>query len=49
MSDEELSYGDPCGVGALRAALAEYLGRVRGVVADPGRVVISNGYLQAWG
>ena len=37
MTDADLGYGDPCGVDALRAALADYLGRVRGVVADPGR------------
>jgi GntR family transcriptional regulator/MocR family aminotransferase len=46
MSDAELGYGDPCGVLALRAALAEYLGRVRGVVGDTDRVVITTGYSQ---
>ena len=30
----------------LRAALADYLGRVRGVVADPDRVVVTSGYSQ---
>ena len=49
MSDHELAYGDPRGVGALRDALADYLGRVRGVVADPGRIVITSGYSQALG
>ena len=49
MSDHELAYGDPRGVGALRDALADYLGRVRGVVADPGRIVITSGYSQGLG
>ena len=46
MTDAELGYGDPCGVPALRTALADYLGRVRGVVADADRVVITSGYSQ---
>jgi len=46
MTDVELGYGDPCGLPALRSALAEYLGRVRGVVAEPDRVVITSGYSQ---
>ena len=46
MTDAELGYGDPCGVPALRSALADYLGRVRGVVADTDRVVITSGYSQ---
>ncbi|MGH3040261.1 MAG: PLP-dependent aminotransferase family protein, partial [Gaiellaceae bacterium] len=45
----DLGYGDPRGVESLRTALAEYLGRVRGVVADPARVVVTNGYAQAQG
>jgi GntR family transcriptional regulator/MocR family aminotransferase len=47
--DAELIYGDPCGVGPLRATLAEYLGRVRGVVASPGQVVVTSGYIQGLG
>lgn len=47
MSDHELGYGDPLGVPELRAELAEYLGRVRGVVAEPSDVVITTGYAQA--
>jgi GntR family transcriptional regulator/MocR family aminotransferase len=31
---------------SLRAALAEYLGRVRGVVAEPARVMVTCGYSQ---
>jgi GntR family transcriptional regulator / MocR family aminotransferase len=44
--DEELRYGDPRGVESLRTALADYLGRVRGVVGDPARVVVTCGYTQ---
>ena len=46
MTDADLGYGDPRGVEALRAALADYLGRVRGVVAEPSRVMITCGYTQ---
>jgi GntR family transcriptional regulator / MocR family aminotransferase len=45
----ELGYGDPRGVPGLRSALADYLGRVRGVVADPARVVVTSGYSQGQG
>jgi GntR family transcriptional regulator/MocR family aminotransferase len=37
-------YGDPLGQLGLRTALAEYLARVRGVYADPARIVICSGY-----
>ena len=33
----------------LRAALADYLGRVRGVVADPEHIIVTNGYTQGLG
>ena len=49
IADPDLLYGDPRGVEALRSALAEYLGRVRGVVADPERVVVTSGYSQGQG
>jgi GntR family transcriptional regulator / MocR family aminotransferase len=49
MTDYELAYGDPRGVDALRATLSDYLGRVRGAVADPGRIVITSGYSQGLG
>ena len=49
MTDADLGYGDPCGVESLRAALADYLGRVRGVVADPRCVVVTDGFLQGLG
>jgi GntR family transcriptional regulator/MocR family aminotransferase len=45
-SDAELTHADLGGVEALRVALADYLGRVRGVVADPERVVVTCGYTQ---
>jgi GntR family transcriptional regulator/MocR family aminotransferase len=40
-------YGDPRGRVELRQALAEYLGRARGVRADPARIVVVSGYVQA--
>ncbi len=45
--DADLHYGDPAGVDALRSALADYLGRVRGVVAAPAGVVVTTGYTQS--
>ncbi|MBM9504678.1 MocR-like pyridoxine biosynthesis transcription factor PdxR [Actinacidiphila acididurans] len=42
-------YGDPRGRPELRGALAGYLGRVRGVLADPETLVICTGYVQAVG
>src|SRR5262249_38389435 len=41
--DADLGYPDPAGHPRLRAALAEYLGRVRGVDADPSRIVVCGG------
>jgi GntR family transcriptional regulator/MocR family aminotransferase len=49
LTDADLGYGDPRGVIALRSALATYLGRVRGVVADPDRVIVTSGYTQGLG
>ncbi|MFC5238098.1 PLP-dependent aminotransferase family protein [Pseudonocardia zijingensis] len=40
---------DPRGRPELRTALAEYLGRTRGVVADPDDIVVTSGFLQALG
>ncbi|MEV6304901.1 PLP-dependent aminotransferase family protein [Actinoplanes sp. NPDC051861] len=45
----DLGYGDPFGTGAMRDALAGHLGRVRGVVTVPDRIVVTNGYLQGLG
>ena len=39
-------YGDPRGDPGLRAALAEYLSRARGVHADPDRIVVCSGFAQ---
>jgi GntR family transcriptional regulator/MocR family aminotransferase len=49
MTDADLGYGDPRGVEALRSALADYLGRVRGVVADPEHIIVTSGYTQGLG
>jgi GntR family transcriptional regulator/MocR family aminotransferase len=49
MTDADLGYSDPRGVEVLRLALADYLGRVRGVVADPEHIVITSGYTQGLG
>lgn len=46
LPDRELGYGDPRGVEALRIQLAEYLARVRGVVATPERIVVVSGAVQ---
>jgi GntR family transcriptional regulator/MocR family aminotransferase len=46
VTDAELAYSDPRGAPVLRSALAEYLGRVRGVVAAPPRVLVTSGYTQ---
>jgi GntR family transcriptional regulator/MocR family aminotransferase len=40
-------YGDPRGRPELRTALAEYLGRTRGVLARPEQIVVTSGYVQA--
>ena len=40
-------YGDPRGRPELRATLADYLGRTRGVLADPARIVITSGSAQS--
>ncbi|MFF5289319.1 MocR-like pyridoxine biosynthesis transcription factor PdxR [Paractinoplanes globisporus] len=37
-------YGDPLGRSELRTALADYVSRVRGVSADPERIVICSGF-----
>lgn len=44
--DRALDYGDARGEAALREALADHLGRTRGVVADPGRIVVVQGTAQ---
>ena len=39
----------PAGSRRCASALADYLGRVRGVVADPEHIVVTNGYTQGLG
>jgi GntR family transcriptional regulator/MocR family aminotransferase len=45
--DRALGYGDRSGAPELRAVLAAYLGRARGVAADPEHVVVTTGITQA--
>jgi GntR family transcriptional regulator/MocR family aminotransferase len=49
VSDADLGYVSGHGAPALRQALAAYLNRVRGTSAQPGQVVICNGYAQGIG
>jgi len=49
IADADLAYRDANGVEVLRTALAEYLGRVRGVAAEPARVIVTSGYTQGLG
>ncbi|MGY0492239.1 MocR-like pyridoxine biosynthesis transcription factor PdxR [Streptomyces sp. WG-D5] len=44
--NEALGYGDPRGRPELRAALADYLARARGVQASPERIVVCAGFVQ---
>jgi GntR family transcriptional regulator/MocR family aminotransferase len=41
--------GDPRGRAELRTTMAGYLGRARGVLANPDQIVITSGYCQALG
>jgi GntR family transcriptional regulator / MocR family aminotransferase len=43
---DAIDYPDPRGVPALREALADYLGRVRGAAADPEQTMICTGFAQ---
>ena len=43
----DLSYADPRGLLPLRAAVASYLARARGVAVTPERVVVCGGYAEA--
>ncbi len=43
---DAIGYGDPRGAPELREALADYLGRVRGVVADAEQLVVCTGFRQ---
>jgi GntR family transcriptional regulator/MocR family aminotransferase len=44
LPDAQFGYGDARGMATLRTSLAAYLGRVRGVIADPDRIVVCNGF-----
>jgi GntR family transcriptional regulator/MocR family aminotransferase len=46
VSDERLGYPHPAGIPELRCTLSAYLGRARGVRAEPERLVITNGLRQ---
>lgn len=45
--NERLAYGDGRGVPELRAALSDYLDRVRGTWSEPEDIVVCNGFAQA--
>jgi GntR family transcriptional regulator / MocR family aminotransferase len=45
---DAVGYPDPRGVPALRQSLADYLGRVRGVAAEPERLLVCGGFSQAF-
>ncbi|MDX6677780.1 MAG: GntR family transcriptional regulator / MocR family aminotransferase [Solirubrobacteraceae bacterium] len=49
LPDTRLGYGDPRGTIELRSALAAYLGRARGVLADPEHLLIGGGTRYALG
>jgi GntR family transcriptional regulator/MocR family aminotransferase len=48
-ADHDLAYGDVRGPMNLRTALAEYLGRVRGLVAEPEHTFVCGGFSHAIG
>ncbi|QEU94249.1 PLP-dependent aminotransferase family protein [Streptomyces kanamyceticus] len=47
LAPADFGYGDPRGAPALRGAVARWLSRNRGIVADPADVMIVNGTAQA--
>ena len=49
LPDAGLGHPDPRGARELRTALASYLGRVRGVVSAPDRVLVCTGFWQGLG
>jgi GntR family transcriptional regulator/MocR family aminotransferase len=49
MPDDELGYVAPAGLPRLRASVAAYLGRVRGVACGPDQVMICNGFGHGFG
>ena len=49
LPDERLGYPAAAGAPELRATLAAYLGRVRGVRTEPERIVVTSGFRQGLG
>ncbi|OEO32840.1 hypothetical protein VW23_009625 [Devosia insulae DS-56] len=49
MTSSNFGYAQRFGVWPLRQALADYLGRVRGVSADPRQILVTGGFEQARG
>jgi GntR family transcriptional regulator/MocR family aminotransferase len=47
MPNDDFGYGDPTGHPELREALADYLGRARGVVTTANHVIVTAGYTHA--
>jgi GntR family transcriptional regulator/MocR family aminotransferase len=47
MVPNDFGYGQRFGIWPLRQALADYLGRVRGVSADPRQILVTGGFEQA--
>ncbi|WP_433824422.1 PLP-dependent aminotransferase family protein [Actinoplanes sp. CA-015351] len=45
--NDALAYGDPTGSLELRSALADYLGRARGVITAPSNIIVCAGYTHA--
>jgi GntR family transcriptional regulator/MocR family aminotransferase len=45
---DAVGYADPRGVPELRAALGDYLGRVRGAAADPEHMIVCTGFRQGF-
>lgn len=42
----EIAHGDPLGEAPLRAAIADYLAAMKGIVCDPAQIVVVNGTTQ---
>jgi GntR family transcriptional regulator/MocR family aminotransferase len=49
LAPSDFGYGDPRGTPALRAAVAGWLARNRGILVDPGEVIVVAGVSQALG
>ena len=48
MTARDIAYGNVAGIPTLRAALADYLGRVRRVDTTPDRIVVTSGFNHAF-